>query len=31
MTPDCFSMLLSVPIGKSFAGCFTVTTPGFVG
>lgn len=21
-------MLLSVPIGKSFAGCFTVTIPG---
>src|SRR5262249_38284191 len=31
LRPDCRSMLLRVPIGKSFAGCFTVTIPFFVG
>jgi hypothetical protein len=30
LIPDCFSMLLSVPIGTSFLGCGTVTMPDFV-
>ena len=31
LSPACRSMFLSVPIGKSLAGCFTVTLPGLVG
>jgi len=29
LSPDCFSMESSVPMGRSFFGCGTVTRPGF--